>query len=92
MAELLPDNLDTRDPLVAAALAQMALAYRPLRRELSPAQKLRRIAEVMVERVAGEGACTEADLAAAGFTPHDLALYGSAAQALARRMTMERRP
>lgn len=42
------------------------------------------IAEVMVERHAASGACTEADLLAAGFTSREIARHAAEGKALAR--------
>lgn len=41
------------------------------------------IAAVMADRTAGNGACTESDLIAAGFTPADIARHADAARTLA---------
>lgn len=46
---------------------------------------LRAMAEVLRVRAAADGACTEADLKAAGFTAEELADHLEAARALARR-------
>lgn len=49
----------------------------------------RQIADVMIARATASDACTEADLAAAGFTAAELARFGEAARALARRARLE---
>lgn len=45
---------------------------------------VRLMALVMVDRTAGDGACTEAHLGAAGFTAPEIALYADRARAQAR--------
>jgi hypothetical protein len=49
-----------------------------------------RMAEVMVARETASGACTEGDIAAAGFTLAEMSLYGEAARALAALITADR--
>lgn len=48
------------------------------------------MALVMTERSAGDGACTEADLAAAGFTSAEIASLADRARGLARHTTADR--
>ena len=84
--------LDARAEKLAAPYVPPDLPPRPpdprrFKRPLAAA-----MAEVMVLRTAAEGGCTEADLAAAGFTQAELQLHGETARALARRLTAPRRP
>ncbi|TXL72530.1 hypothetical protein FHP25_24865 [Vineibacter terrae] len=50
----------------------------------------RLMALVMTECAAADGACTEAHIAAAGFTADEIALYADRARELARRRTASR--
>lgn len=47
------------------------------------------IARVLIDRASASGACTEADLAAAGFTAGEIASLGEAARRIARRSGIE---
>jgi hypothetical protein len=51
---------------------------------------IRLMARAMIERSAGDGACTEQDLAATGFTAAEIATYADRARTLARQVTATR--
>lgn len=88
---VLESTYDGRIPAEARARAAAAMAgwsspalaavRQPPARPATPGD----IARVLVDRAAAEGACTEADLLAAGFTTAELARHLEAARRLARR-------
>ncbi|MGQ9367726.1 hypothetical protein [Azospirillum sp. ST 5-10] len=58
-------------------------------RHTTPADAARAMAELMGERAAAGGCCTEDDLLAAGYSREDIARHGDAARALARRRGLD---
>jgi hypothetical protein len=57
-----------------------------------PRGTVRRMAELMVERMAGDGACSEDDLVAGGFAADEIKRHRGAAASLAARLSRDRKP
>lgn len=53
-------------------------------------RRIERMAQVMAEREASTGACTQHDLTAAGFTPAEIESAAASAAALARDISTRR--
>jgi hypothetical protein len=91
----LESSYDGAIPAAARAAAAEAMrsygpppASRPVSRKRPPVTAAE-IARVLVDRAAAAGACTDADLAAAGFTVEEIARLGEAARLIARRSGLE---
>lgn len=92
---ILESTYDGRIPTAVRAAAEAATrtwsapanAVRrlPPPRPASPAE----ISRVLIDRTAASGACTEADLLAAGFTAAELAQHLEAARRIARQARLE---
>lgn len=74
----------------AAEPAPPAAPPPPQQRFRSVPQLVAAMARIMVERMTGAGACSEADLQAAGFSAAEISAYGNDAQVLAARLTADR--
>lgn len=56
----------------------------------STSELIGKMARVMVDRAAASGACSEDDLAAAGFTAAEMQRHGQAARGIAARLMADR--
>lgn len=74
--------------LDAAGVAPDEVFHLPRRR--SPIQLVADMAQVMIDRAAASGACTEEHILAEGFTREELATHGDAARSRAFRLTSPR--